>query len=204
MNFLAHIYLSGDSDQVKIGNFIGDWIKGNDFNNFPADIKKGILIHRSIDSYTDSHPIVRLSKSRLNDKYHKYSGVIIDIFYDHFLSVNWDSYSSVSISEFTNELNNCLTAYMSFLPASIQEFIPRFMKNRWIESYATPEGIEKVLEGMSRHTSLPDKTIDAIEILKTYYSEFQNEFIEYFPTLIHHVEEKFQISIQRELSKKAK
>jgi acyl carrier protein phosphodiesterase len=202
MNFLAHIYLSGENDQVKIGNFIGDWIKGNDFNKYPADIKKGILIHRSIDSYTDNHPIVRQSKSRLNDKYHKYSGVIIDIFYDHFLSVNWDTYSSVSISDFTNGLNNCLTAYMEFLPAPIQEFIPRFMKNRWMESYGTPDGIEKVLEGMSRHTSLPDKTIDAIEILKIYYTEFQNEFNEYFPTLIHHVEEKFLISIHKQFSGK--
>ena len=203
MSFLAHIYLSGDNDQVKIGNFIGDWIKGNDFKKYPADIQKGILMHRSIDSFTDNHSIVRLSKGRLNEKYHKYSGVIIDIFYDHFLAVDWNIFSDASLTEFTNDLNNCLTAYMNFLPASIQEFIPRFMQNRWIESYATPEGIEKVLEGMSRNTSLPDKTIDAIEILKTHYPEFRKEFYDYFPQLIEYIEDKFQISIQGQLSKKS-
>lgn len=201
MNFLAHIYLSGDNDQMKIGNFIGDWIKGNDYKKYPEGIQMGILLHRSIDYYTDNHPIVRFSKSRLNEKYHKYSGVIIDIFYDHFLAVDWRVFSPVSLNEFTNDLNNCLTANMNFLPANIQEFIPPFMKNHWIESYATPEGIEKVLAGMSRHTSLPDKTIDAIEILKTYYTEFRNEFYEYFPQLVKHIEEKFHISIQGQLSK---
>jgi acyl carrier protein phosphodiesterase len=194
MNFLAHIYLSGDNDKVKIGNFIGDWVKGNDFKKYPADIQKGILIHRSIDSYTDNHPIVRMSKNRLNDKYHKYSGVIIDIFYDHFLAVDWHIFSTIPLKEFIDDLNSCLTTSMDILPENIQEFIPHFMKKRWLESYATPEGIEKVLAGMSQNTSLPDKTVDAIEILKTSYADFRKEFYDYFPQLINHIEEKFQVS----------
>ena len=196
MNFLAHIYLSGENDQVKVGNFIGDWIKGNDHKKYPADIQKGILVHRSIDSFTDNHPIVRKSKSRLNDKYHKYSGIIIDIFYDHFLAHNWNVFSDIELVDFTRNLNTCLISNMEFLPEDIQEFIPRFMKRRWIESYATLKGIENVLEGMSKHTSLPDKTADAIDILKKDYEEFRTEFFDYFPQLVAHVEDKFQIAIK--------
>jgi acyl carrier protein phosphodiesterase len=196
MNFLAHIYLSGENDQVKVGNFIGDWIKGNEHKKYPADIQKGILLHRSIDSFTDNHAIVKKSKNRLNDKYHKYSGIIIDIFYDHFLAHNWKVFSDVELVDFTRNLNNCLVSYMSFLPPDIQEFIPKFMKRRWIESYATLEGIEHVLEGMSKHTSLPDKTIDAIDILKREYEELKTEFFDYFPQLVAHVEENFQIAIK--------
>jgi acyl carrier protein phosphodiesterase len=196
MNFLAHIYLSGENDQVKVGNFIGDWIKGNEHKKYPADIQKGILLHRSIDSFTDNHAIVKKSKSRLNDKYHKYSGIIIDIFYDHFLAHNWKVFSDVELVDFTRNLNNCLVSHMSFLPPDIQEFIPKFMKRRWIESYATLEGIEHVLEGMSKHTSLPDKTIDAIDILKREYEELKTEFFDYFPQLVAHVEENFQIAIK--------
>ena len=196
MNFLAHIYLSGENDQVKVGNFIGDWIKGNDHKKYPADIQKGILVHRSIDSFTDNHPIVRKSKSRLNDKYHKYSGIIIDIFYDHFLAHNWNVFSDIELVDFTRNLNTCLISNMEFLPEDIQEFIPRFMKRRWIESYATLKGIENVLEGMSKHTSLPDKTADAIDILKRDYEEFRTEFFDYFPQLVAHVEDKFQIAIK--------
>jgi len=197
MNFLAHIYLSGENDQVRVGNFIGDWIKGNDHKNYPADIQKGILLHRSIDSFTDNHPVVKKSKNRLNDKYHKYSGIIIDIYYDHFLAYNWKEFSKIELMDFTRNLNNCLHRHMEFLPGEIQKFIPSFMKRRWIESYATLEGIERVLEGMSKHTSLPDKTIDAIDILKKEYEGFKTEFFEYFPLLVSHVEEKFGIEIKR-------
>ncbi len=87
MNFLAHIYLSGDNDEIKLGNFIGDYIKGNAYNKYPPLIRKGILLHRKIDYFTDSHPIVRNHKSFFYDKYHKYAGIIIDIIYDHFLSL---------------------------------------------------------------------------------------------------------------------
>ena len=196
MNFLAHIYLSGENDQMKVGNFIGDWIKGNDHCKYPADIQKGILLHRSIDSFTDNHPIVKKSKNRLNDQYHKYSGIIIDIFYDHYLAHNWKTFSGIELVDFTRNLNNVLVSHMEFLPVEIQEFIPRFMKRRWIESYATLEGIERVLEGMSKHTSLPDKTIDAIVILKNEYDDLKTEFFDFFPQLVTHVEEKFQVAIK--------
>ena len=92
MNFLAHIYVSGDNDLVKIGNFMADSIRGHSYDVYPMEIQKGILLHRSIDSFTDMHPIYRQSKHRLHEKYGHYSGVIMDIFYDHFLAKNWKTY----------------------------------------------------------------------------------------------------------------
>ena len=181
MNFLAHLYLSGDNKQIRVGNFVGDWIKGNDYKKYPPDIQKGILLHRSIDYYTDSHPIVKQSKSRFNEKYHKYSGIIIDICYDHFLAKNWDSFSSVPLEEFTNSVKEDLYDNMHIFPEDLQEFIPRFMNHGWLESYNTIIGIEKVLEGMAKHTSLPDKTDDAILIFENDYEKFKSEFYEYFP-----------------------
>jgi len=193
MNFLAHIYLSGNNDLIKIGNFVGDWIKGNEFKKYGPDIQKGILMHRFIDYYTDNHPVVKKSKSRLNDKYHKYSGIIIDIFYDHFLAINWKIYSPVSLNDFISDLRESLLANMHHFSPEIQEFIPRFMKFGWMESYVTLEGIELVLQGMSRHTSLPDKTVDAINILQEHYKGFESEFLDYFPQLIKRIEEDYQI-----------
>ena len=100
MNFLAHIYLSGDDDQIKIGNFMADSIRGHSYENYPSDIKKGILLHRAIDSFTDMHPIYRKSKHRLHEKYGHYSGVIMDIFYDHFLAKNWIKYSDENLEDY--------------------------------------------------------------------------------------------------------
>ena len=197
MNFLAHIYLSGNNDLIKIGNFVGDWIKGNEFKKYVPDIQKGILMHRFIDSYTDNHPIVKKSKNRLNDKYHKYSGIIIDIFYDHFLAKNWQTYSPVILNDFISSLKESLLINMHHFSPEIQEFIPRFMKFGWMESYVTLEGIELVLQGMSRHTSLPDKTEDAIKILQVYYTNFENEFLEYFPQLIKRIEEDYEVELPK-------
>ncbi|MGB3774600.1 MAG: DUF479 domain-containing protein, partial [Leeuwenhoekiella sp.] len=95
MNFLAHIYLSQYDEQVTIGNFIADGIKGSKYKQFPIPIQKGILLHRSIDAYTDAHHLVRKSTKRLHPHYHHYSGIIVDIFYDHFLAKNWSSYSDI-------------------------------------------------------------------------------------------------------------
>ena len=100
MNFLAHIYLSGDNDFIKIGNFMADSIKGDHYNNYPEYIRKGILLHRSIDSFTDLHPVFRKSKHRLHDRYGHYSGVIMDIFYDHFLAKNWSNYNNITLEKY--------------------------------------------------------------------------------------------------------
>ena len=196
MNFLAHIYLSGENDLVRIGNFVGDWIKGNEYKKFHPDIQKGILLHRSIDYFTDNHPTVRQSKSRFSEKYHKYSGIIIDILYDHFLAKEWDNFSCVELPQFTVQLSECLISNMHHFSKEIQEFIPRFMNRKWIESYVTIDGIEQVLKGMTRHTSLPDKTDDAIRIFTDNYTDFRNEFYSYFPLLINYIEEKYKVGIR--------
>jgi len=101
MNFLAHIYLSGNNKNVTLGNFIADSIKGKKYQNFPKDIQTGILLHRAIDSYTDAHPVFKQSTKRLHKKYSHFSGVIVDIFYDHFLAKNWNDYSEIPLDTYT-------------------------------------------------------------------------------------------------------
>jgi len=101
MNFLAHIYLSGDNEQVKIGNFMADSIKGKKYLKYPGDLQKGIILHRAIDYYTDTHPVFKQSTQKLFPEYGHYSGIIVDIFYDHFLASNWKKYSEVPLKEYT-------------------------------------------------------------------------------------------------------
>ena len=104
MNFLAHAYLSGNNDGILLGNFVADSIKGKQYLDYPSDVGKGILLHRKIDYYTDSHKVFRDSKKRLSAKYGIFSGIIIDIFYDHFLARNWDDYSEVKLKSFVKKI----------------------------------------------------------------------------------------------------
>lgn len=187
MNFLAHIYLSGDSDEIKLGNFIGDYVKGMAYNKYPPLIKKGILLHRKIDSFTDSHAIVRHHKSFFYDKYHKYAGIIIDIIYDHFLAHYWYKFSDVDFNEYIESVNEFLLSNLENMPMEMIKIVPNLVHHNWLNTYRTIEGIESVLIGMSKGTSLPPESNFAILILRKYYGDIKNEFFSYFPQLIEYV-----------------
>lgn len=194
MNYLAHVFLSGNNEEIIIGNFIGDYVKGRQFKKYSESVKKGILLHRNIDSYTDKNKIVRKSKSLLKRKYGKYSGIIIDIFYDHFLTRNWNKFSGQSLTGFTEDLHKILNKYSGILPDKVKLFLPSFIDHKWIKTYKSVKGIEIVLQRMSDRTTLPDETDFAIGILKDHYVSIEEDFLDYFPCLMKFVSEKFNIS----------
>ena len=197
MNLLAHIYLSGENDDIKIGNFIGDWIKGRDHENYPEDIQKGILLHRDIDSFTDTHPIVLESKSRLYYKYHKYAGVLVDMFYDHFLSRYWLTFSVVPLKRMTTDFWEMMMDRWDELPPGVQQFLPGFIEKNWISYYDSIDGMEEVLRAMMRRGQLLINITNATRILEEHYTLFNQEFHAFFPVLIDYVEDKYAIDIIR-------
>ncbi|MDX2429479.1 MAG: ACP phosphodiesterase [Bacteroides sp.] len=198
MNFLAHTYLSGNNEDIIVGNFMGDYVKGRDYMNFPEQVKKGILLHRDIDSFTDTHLITRRNKLRVSPKYHKYAGIIIDIFYDHFLASLWDDYSDLPLQDFVNRTYDLLKRNYKVLPEAIKRWFPTFLENNWMMAYRKVEGIELVLERMSANTSLPNHAGYAIEVLREQYSFFEEDFQEFFPLMVAFLEDKYEISINVE------
>ena len=183
MNFLSHLYLSGDSEGLLIGNFIADSVKGSTFNNFSPEIQKGILLHRKIDSFTDAHPIVEISKTRLRPKYKKYASVIVDIYYDHYLAVNWENYSNKSLDQYTKGIYFIIEKHKHTFPLKSQMFTKYMLEYNILSAYAHFEGIEKVLQGMSRRASFVSNMEYAIHDLKEHYPLFETEFKEFFPEL---------------------
>jgi acyl carrier protein phosphodiesterase len=198
LNYLAHIYLSGANEEILVGNFIGDYVKGFELGRYTELVRKGIMLHRHIDSFTDTNIIVKRSKSRITEKYHKYAGIIIDIFYDHFLVSNWLTYSSVPIDEFVLNVHGILGRYVEILPEGVRLFLPSFIKNNWIQKYSTIEGIEDVLHRMSARTTLPEETEYAIRILREDYDKIDSEFSAFFPALINYVSRSFDIELVRQ------
>ena len=188
MNFLAHIYLSGNNTDLIIGNFIADSVKGRAYERFRPDVQRGIKLHRSIDQYTDSHPSVGQSKQRLRGKYRHFSGVIVDIYYDHFLAKYWSKFSDMPLEEYVNNFYKIINAHTDILPDKINYMLPYMIQKNLLVSYASLEGIESVMQGMSRRSKHDSKMEESVEALKTGYEAFRDEFFAFFPDLQNHVE----------------
>ena len=186
MNFLAHAYLSGNSEDLLIGNFIADAVKGSAINEYSGTIKHGILMHRSIDTFTDTHAVVHQSIERLRPNYHKYAGVLVDIFYDHFLAKNWNEHSTLELKTFTTKVYSVMQTNYALLPQRSQQMLPYMIRYDWLTNYAKLEGIQKVLIGMSRRTSFVSNMEKAIPDLEKDYDLFENEFRAFFPELVEH------------------
>jgi acyl carrier protein phosphodiesterase len=183
MNFLAHIYLSGDSRDLLIGNFIGDYVKGKDYENYPEAVQQGILLHRKIDFFTDSHKITRKAKEFVRGEYGLYAGIVIDIFYDHFLSANWDLYSDMPLRQYVRHRYRMLDTGFSIFPVGVKAWFPYFIKSNWLEAYTSFHGLIMVFKRMSYRTSLPDHSEYAVSQLKDNY-EIMGEYFSLFFTEI--------------------
>jgi acyl carrier protein phosphodiesterase len=183
MNFLAHIYLSGDNDLIKIGNFMADGVRGNKYLHYPEEVQKGIVLHRAIDTFTDAHPIFRKSKHRLHEKYGHYSGVIMDILYDHFLAKNWTLYSNEPLEEYVARFYKSLEDNYAILNTKTKNLMPYMFENNWLVSYATIAGIEMILFQMDYRTKHRVHMQEAIVELQEFYTEFEEEFTLFFKEL---------------------
>ena len=190
MNFLAHIYLSGENTEIMVGNFIGDFVKGrNLMEQFAPEIAKGIELHRTIDEFTDHHPVVRESKIRLRPKYRHYSAVIVDVFYDHYLSKYWSNYHKLPLIDFSRNTYKTIETFWDILPESVKYMLPHMIKGNWLLNYGRIEGIQQALSGMSRRARHVSKMDESVAELKEYYDEFKSEFEVFFPELSDHAKQ---------------
>ncbi len=167
-----------------VGNFIADFVKGKvALAAYEPAIVKGIELHRSIDFFTDSHAIVKKSKSRLSGKYRHYSGVIVDMFYDHFLALDWDRYHATSLPDFSQSIYLILKSHHSILPTGAAHMLPYMEQHNWLMSYGKVEGIHRALAGMAKRTPYESKMDEATADLSANYELFHQEFSEFFPEL---------------------
>lgn len=192
MNFLAHIYLSFNDKEITIGNFIADSIRGNKYKHLPERIQQGIMLHRAIDTFTDAHPTVRKSSKRLHKNYSHYSGVIVDIYYDHFLAKNWGTYSDVPLDEFVENFYDLLEDNYAILPIGVKRMMPYMIADNWIYNYSKMEGIDRVLHGLNRRTKNRSKMNFAILDLEEHYDAFEAEFTSFFEELITYSKQKYK------------
>lgn len=183
MNFLAHVFLSGNDKQLQVGNFIGDYVKGSAYTKYSPRIAKGILLHRAIDDFTDRHPKVIEAKQLLQPSFRLYSGIFVDMFYDHFLASQWQEFSSIPLKRFTRRFYRSMVWHFRILPSGVKGFLPHLIASNRLSVYASIEGLQNSLVIMENYTSLPHKNEEAIALLKENYEWFNKNFHEFFSEL---------------------
>lgn len=183
MNFLAHAHLSGENEALLFGNFVADSIKGRQLQSYSRGIVQGVQLHRTIDAFTDQHPLVRSSVARVKPDLGRYAGVAVDIFYDHFLALHWNRYSATDLTDFSLWVYHVMGKFFSVLPPRSRRILPYMIGKNWLVSYSNLYDLERVFRGMDRRTGYKSQMGRAVEVLKTYYIDLQEEFTLFYPDL---------------------
>ena len=184
MNFLAHMFLSGDAPEILVGNLMGDFVKGRLDGRFPPGIERGILLHREIDSFTGQNRHFLRSKRRLDKSFGLYRGVLIDLFYDHFLAAYWEDYADVPFSLFISDAWRVLCEHREFLPDRLQRVMPLMFRD-WLPSYRNIGGIAVVLRRISCfRLKRANRLAEGTQELSRHYEGFYEDFRNFFPELL--------------------
>ena len=187
MNILAHGWLSGRNDEWLAGNFLGDFVKGDPAQPrhglTPGEVA-GVRLHRAIDSFTDAHPDVAAVRNLLRPRCHKYAGPAVDIFFDHFLAVNFTKLTGESLPAFTQYFYRALQDNSAHFPAPAVRMANALVEHDWIQHYAAVAGIDRSLKGVSRRTAFPSGLDTAVLDLERYYDEIGWSFSRFWPDLV--------------------
>ncbi len=181
MNYLFHLYLSDRTSEGLLGNLMGDFVKGRLDLRYEAGIRQGIMLHRKVDSFAATHAVIRRSRNRIDPSYRHYRGILVDIFYDHFLALNWDRYSDIPLNRFARHVYQTLEEHQALLPEGLQRVSARMISHNWLESYRQVDTVGIVLERMSGRLSRPNPLASGIDELHRHYSGLEADFEEFLP-----------------------
>jgi acyl carrier protein phosphodiesterase len=190
VNFLAHLYLSDGSDEGLLGSLLGDFVKGPLDDRYPPGVMGGIALHRRIDTFTDAHAIVLRSKARVSADRRRFAGIMVDMFYDHFLARDWTRFSAEPLPAFTRRTYALLAAHRERLPDRLQRMSAYMIEGDWLGSYARTEAVGASLDGMGRRLRRGNPLQDSVEELLRHYDDFAADFHAFMPELIRFARER--------------
>jgi acyl carrier protein phosphodiesterase len=183
MNYLAHFYLAEQSSQGLVGSLLGDFVKGRLDNRYPETVRRGIALHRAIDSFTDAHPLHLDSRNRISKERRRYAGIIIDVCYDHFLCKHWSKYSDESLADFVARVYNVLGERPGDLPERLQRILPHMIADDWLASYAELENVGRAIDGIARRIPRRNPLAGALLEIESNYAALDGDFQRFFPAL---------------------
>lgn len=183
MNYLMHLFLSGNDPEILVGNLMGDFVKGRLDDRFPTGIRRGIEVHRKIDSFAAGNQFFLRSKRSIDPCFGHYRAVLVDIFYDHFLACYWDEFSPVALDDFIHASYKTLTCYETHLPPLLIELLPKMFSRQWLIAYRELEGIETALRRMSERLRRPNPLADGFGELSKKRDLLLRDFHGFMPEI---------------------
>ncbi len=181
MNFLAHALLAGDAPALVVGGVVGDWIKGGLPGALPADLARGVALHRAIDAFAETHPAFRASRARMSPARRRYAGVLVDIFYDHLLARDWACYRDEALDRYCAGVYGHIALRLDDLPPSAHLALERMAQEDWLQSYAGLEGIADVLARMARRARQPNPLAGSEVEFAAAAAGFEEDFRSWLP-----------------------
>lgn len=188
MNWLSHLFLSEPNPAFRIGNLLPDLAPMSALAGLPTEFLRGVKQHRRIDAFTDSHAIFRRSIARVGPEFRRYGGILVDIFYDHFLTREWATLSAVPLALFTDEIYASFETHRHEIPAEAYAHLERMKAANWLCAYGDLEGVALTLRRISRRLRKPVPLANAVAALQNDYAGFQADFAAFFPELVLHVQ----------------
>lgn len=182
MNYLAHLHLGGPAPHQLLGSLYGDFVKGPLDGRWPQAIEAGIRLHRRIDLFTDTHPLVRDARALFPAARRRVSGILLDLFFDHCLARDWADYAEVPLPAFTGQVYRVL-ADQAALPGALARIAPRMAEQDWLGSYREFDTLAAVVGGMSRRLSRPELLAGGFDELAERYQPLSDHFRRFYPEL---------------------
>lgn len=189
MNWLAHLYLSEPNPAVRIGNLLPDMVSVSALTGLSAEMLRGVKQHRRIDAFTDTHPVVRRSISRVNPDFRRFGGILVDVFYDHFLARDWQSFSPLPLPAFAAEIYDSFHRYRLEIPPEAMVHLEHMREMNWLCAYREIDGILAALDRLGLRLRRPIPLGNAISVLRDNYDDFYADFSAFFPEIISHLQQ---------------
>jgi len=186
MNYLAHFFLAYPEPDLVFGNYIGDGVRGSEWKLYSESVQRGIRFHRSIDQFTDSHKSVKAVQQLFYPSQARYSGVVVDVLFDHMLVSNWSRFHTMPIEEFASDCYQLIAHRVEEMPVRSARFFGYMRANDLLNSYGKREGLELVFRGMDGRSSFPTKMVDSVDTYFDHFEEIDQAFQVFFSDLIAH------------------
>ena len=186
MNYLAHLYLSEPHDEAWLGSLMGDFVKGPLDDRYGREITRAIALHRKIDAFTDAHPVVLQSKARMSADRRRYAGIMVDIFYDHFLAKHWQDFHDEPLAAFSGRVYKVLERYHTVLPERLQRVAPMMRQWDWLGSYAEIGSIYTALNRIGQRLKRGNPLMDSADELVGNYAQIEADFRAFLPDVLRY------------------